>query len=235
MSYYNNTPPKNQRSPRLHGSGAEHQPHAGKHATRDDPTERPWRKLSAKSYLKWGEDFIKALFDFSFSEVVTVKMLPLLYGLAIAALLVTLCYITIETMLISPWRGLVFLLIINPVLFIFGTAAIRTVLEFSSSIFRIQSLMINMNHGLKQVENSMDNLVGKISAMDGHLGHMSEGIDDMKTNFDSVTRVVENLDGMADKIPFMKKTKRDERKNWAESSISERFQYSTRSFYKIEE
>jgi len=40
---------------------------------------------------------------------------------------------------------------------------------------------------------------------------------------------------MTEKIPFIKKPKRDERRNWAESSISERFQYSTRSFYNIDE
>lgn len=195
----------------------------------------PPRPEMGSGYLQWVESFIKALFDFSFSEVITVKMLPILYSIALAALSVTLGYITIETMLVSPLRGVILLLLIDPLLFLFGTAAIRTLLEFCAVLFKVQSLMIEMNDGVKQAGIKLDLLVGQIGSMDGHLGNMLDDIHDMRTNFQSVTRIAENLDGMTGKIPFIKKPKREDRKNWAESSISERFQYTTRSFYKIDD
>jgi hypothetical protein len=162
-------------------------------------------------------------------------MLPLLYGLGIVALFVTLGYITVESMLISPLRGLVLLVLIDPLLFIVGTAAMRILLEFCSALFRVQSLMVHMNDGLSRLESKMDTLATNVGGMDNHLGNMVGNISEMRDNFQSVTQVVENLDGMTDKIPFIKKPKKEDRKNWAESSISERFQYSTRSFYKIED
>ncbi len=198
------------------------------------PSPEP-SSLSKMAPARWAEDFIRSLFDFSFSEVVTIKMLPLLYGLGIFSLFVTLGYITVETILISPLRGIILLVLIDPLLFIAGTAGIRILLEFCSSLFRMQSLMMHMNDGLKRLEVKMDKLARNVGGMDNHLGSMVGNISEMRDNFQSVTQVVEDLNGMTDKIPFIKKPKRDERKNWAESSISERFQYSTRSFYKIED
>ena len=76
-------------------------------------------------------------------------MLPLLYSLAITGLVVTLGYFTIETMLISPIRGIVLLLLIDPLLFLLGTAAVRTVLEICATLFKVQSLMVDMTEGVK--------------------------------------------------------------------------------------
>ncbi len=182
---------------------------------------RPY--LDHPNYRRWISEFIRALFDLSFSEVITLKMLPLVYGLAMIALAMGTIYLFIDIFLASPWRGIFYLVFIAPVFFIFGTAAIRSVLEFFSAVFRIRSLMIGMNTGLQHLEGCMGQLSEQMKNMNHHIEHMSNAMTHMQKDFNSVVHVMENIEGLTDRIPFLKKQRRPTtREEWAESSLNTR-------------
>ena len=210
---------------------------ASTHAARPDFAPRTSNEPAprAPSWIEQGIGFTKQLFNPTFEQSITLKVLPVLFGLSVLTLLLGQAYLTLIAFQESFFIGLITLLFLNPLLFIIGTALIRIVLEFCTSLSKVQLTMVEMSTGLDKVANKLDQLIFKMDGMDGNLTTMVGSLHDMQDNFKSVTRLAENLDGMTGKIPFIKKPKKEDRKNWAESSISDRFQYSTRSFYKIEE
>ncbi len=198
--------------------------HGVPHRRAEDQSNDPNAFANHPAYRRWISEFMRALFDFSFSESVTVKMLPLLYGLAIIASAVAASYVVIESFFISPWRGILALLVIGPLFFIFSVAASRSVLEFFSVVFNIKALMHSMNAGLTRLEARMVELTGRVDIVGDQIGEMAEAFDELQKDVTSVVEVAENFEEFADRIPFLKKQKRTTRRNWAEASLSERFE-----------
>ncbi len=174
------------------------------------------------SYRRWIAEFIRALFDFSFAEVITLKMLPLMYGLAIIALFVGTLALSFEIFTYSIWRGIAYLIFVAPIFFIFGMAAVRSILEFFSAVFRMQALMVGMNSGLEKLEQQMSQLSGQMTSLNQHIVQMSNHMEQMRKDFSSVMEVMENIEELTDRIPFMKKQRKPTRDQWAESSFTER-------------
>lgn len=95
------------------------------------------QKSNSKSPFNGFMRFFKTLFDFSFSEFITVQMFPVLYGLMLASVLFGVFYLSVEAFLISVPRGLFYLFIAGPIAFIAIAAVLRALMEFYIVIFRI--------------------------------------------------------------------------------------------------
>jgi hypothetical protein len=86
---------------------------------------------------KTAKGFLSALFDFSFTQFITVQMFPVLYGVILASTLIGVIYFTVEAFLSSWWRGLFYLLVAGPVGFITVATITRALMEFYIVVFRI--------------------------------------------------------------------------------------------------
>lgn len=182
----------------------------------------PWQNHPA--YRQWIQDFFQALFDFEFRQSITVKMLPLLYGVGIIASAGLAAYATFAAFLKSPWHGLGFLLVLGPLIFIFCTAALRSTLEFFSVVFRIQhnmhqmlGAMGGMRHDLRSMQNDMAGLAKAVEEVAEQAGDIASTINEAKA-------VIGEFEGITDRIPFFRKPKKPERdKNWAEAPLAEQY------------
>lgn len=178
--------------------------------------------LNLQGSQAWLRGFVHALFDFSFSEVVTIKMLPILYGLGIIATGSAVLFVALETMTHSFWKGLLFLFTITPLGFIAGIAALRVTLEFVSAVFRLQSYMIRMNGSMKRLEEQMTKSSQHIGNVDANMTVLSQTIVNLDRNMETVRDVLGEIEILAEKIPFVNKTKRSQRaRYWAESGLEE--------------
>jgi hypothetical protein len=81
--------------------------------------------------------FFGALFDFSFTDFVTSKIIKFLYGLSIFLIGLTVLVFVIFSFGASPIAGILMLLIVGPLLFILGVIYNRVLLEIIIVIFRI--------------------------------------------------------------------------------------------------
>ncbi|MBL4867984.1 MAG: DUF4282 domain-containing protein [Pseudomonadales bacterium] len=81
--------------------------------------------------------FFRMLFDFSFTEFLTVKMFPVLYFVILASTLFAILYLCFEAFLVSIPRGIFYLFVAAPVAFIAVATMIRGVMEFYIVVFRM--------------------------------------------------------------------------------------------------
>jgi hypothetical protein len=81
--------------------------------------------------------FFGALFDFSFTDFVTSKIIKLLYGLSIFLIGLGILVFVIFSFGASPVAGIFMLLIVGPLIFILGVTYTRILLEIIIVIFRI--------------------------------------------------------------------------------------------------
>ena len=80
--------------------------------------------------------FSESLFDFSFTSLITTKLIKILYGLSMAGLALGLLLLVIIALINSPGAG-VLLLILSPLFFLFGVCYTRVMLEIIIVVFRI--------------------------------------------------------------------------------------------------
>ena len=199
-----------------------------------DVTSRPWANHPA--YLKWLRDFFRALFDFEFHESVTVKMLPLVYGLGIFTSAIFAGYTVVNAFSTSFWRGLGFLFVLGPLTFLFATMALRSLLEFFAVVFRIQHRMHQLlttirglHTELQRVHQEMKNLTHAVDNVASQTGDMARTVNDAKT-------LLSEWGGLTDRIPFFRKPKKTHpqasahdqqqhrQQQWAEAPLSEPFE-----------
>jgi len=100
--------------------------------------EKPFDAKAIKNQLfdkKTG--FFGALFDFSFTDFVTSKIIKFLYGLSIFLIGLTTLVFVVISFGASPVVGVLTLLIVGPLVFILGVIYTRVLLEIIMVIFRI--------------------------------------------------------------------------------------------------
>ena len=99
--------------------------------------------LKKASYLRQ-VDFLRTFFDFSFSQSVGLKIAKFLYGLSILfAVLLALSFIA-AGFNASAWLGILALLIVAPLTFLFIVLSSRVVLEAVLVIFRTADRVENI-------------------------------------------------------------------------------------------
>lgn len=81
--------------------------------------------------------FVAGLFDFQFREMVTTRMLPTIYALGILLGLLLTLYLVVQAFQTSLLKGLVWVLLLGPAVFLALVAALRIGLEFLLAIFRL--------------------------------------------------------------------------------------------------
>lgn len=101
------------------------------------------RVLKNASYLK-KIDFLRTLFDFSFSQFVGPKIVKFLYGLSILfSVLLALSFI-VAGFNASTWLGILALLVGAPLIFLLTVISSRVLLEMVLVIFRMADRMENI-------------------------------------------------------------------------------------------
>lgn len=110
----------------------------------------------AQSFRQQISQYLRMLFDFSFTEFITIQMTPLLFGVSLAGTLIFLLYLTGDAFVTSPTRGLFYLFVITPVGFIVAATVIRALMEFYLVVFRIAE---NVND-FTEVKQHVEKLAG---------------------------------------------------------------------------
>lgn len=107
--------------------------------------------------------YFRTLFDFSFSEFITIQMFPVLYGVMLASTLFGIIYLTVEAFLVSLPRGFFYLFIAGPIAFIAIATILRAIMEFYMVVFRIAENIDDMQLLTKKfsgITNTMDEMKG---------------------------------------------------------------------------
>jgi len=95
-------------------------------------------------FSKKGAGFFKALFDFSFTDFITSKIIKLLYGLTIFFAGIVALIIVIGGFSTHPGAGIIALLIVAPIIFLVSVIYGRVLLEIIIVIFRIAEHLAEM-------------------------------------------------------------------------------------------
>ena len=94
-------------------------------------------KVLKDEFSQKGAGFFQALFDFSFTDFVTSKIIKLLYGLTIFFAAIIALIIIIAGFSAHPGAGILALLIVAPLIFLISVIYGRVLLEIIIVIFRI--------------------------------------------------------------------------------------------------
>lgn len=81
-------------------------------------------------------DLLRSLFDFDMREIVTTRMLPLIYRFAVVSMAALTILGVVTAFIQSLWLGLAWLLF-GPVVFLMLVVAVRVFLEFVMAVFRM--------------------------------------------------------------------------------------------------
>jgi len=112
--------------------------------------------------------FFQMLFDFSFSEFITVQMFPALYFVILSSTLFAILYLCFEAFLTSIARGIFFLFVAGTVTFIAIATIVRAVMEFYIVVFRIAEntdevrIVTNKISGLTDTMDGVKGLTRKL-------------------------------------------------------------------------
>ncbi len=82
-------------------------------------------------------DLVRGLLDFEFQTVVTTRLLPIVYRVAVGAIVIGVIWLVFEAFEVSRVRGFLWLLVLGPAVCLGLVTAVRVFLEFVISIFRV--------------------------------------------------------------------------------------------------
>lgn len=145
-----------------------HRKHAKHPANRPQATE-------AASYFATLRDYVKLLFDLSFTHYLTIKMLPIFYLIIVMSGLGFIAYMLWAGFNDSLWRGLLYTLA-SPMAALFWISACRATTEFLLAVFRMSA---NVER-LAELKNTADRLEKAITPA-AWLGRMMTSGSQQKT------------------------------------------------------
>ncbi len=111
----------------------------------DEEAEQRQRTVPVRDGFR---DVIAQLFDTQLQTIVTTRMAPTLYVVGIAGVFGLNVYLAVLAFQQALWFGLIWLLLIAPVVFLAGVITVRVALEVILSIFRI---VVNMEALMEQL------------------------------------------------------------------------------------
>ncbi|WP_420464603.1 DUF4282 domain-containing protein [Panacagrimonas sp.] len=101
---------------------------------------------------------LRQLFDFEMREIVTTRMLPIIYRVAVLAM-AALVVLGIVTAFIQSWlAGLVWLLF-GPVVFLILVVVVRVFLEFVMAVFRMLVYIEILDRRTSTIEGHTEEVV----------------------------------------------------------------------------
>lgn len=92
--------------------------------------------------------FLSTIFDFSFSEFVTTKVIKFLLGLAIVGNGIFVLIMVIRGIITGPWWYAILVIILSPVIYLILMLFARIYLELIIVIFRIAENLIKIRNSL---------------------------------------------------------------------------------------
>lgn len=103
-------------------------------------------------------DLLCNLFDFEMREIITTRMLPLIYRVAVVAMAALVVLGVVTAFLQSPWLGLVWLLF-GPVVFLILVVVVRVFLEFVMAVFRMLVYIEIIDRRTSKIEGHTEEVV----------------------------------------------------------------------------
>ena len=117
----------------------------------DQPEVKPPDTKGLKDEMLYQKvDFLQALFDFSFTDFITSKIIKFLYGLSILFAGLTALVFVIVAFKISIGVGILTLLIFAPLAFLLTVIYTRVLLEIIIVIFRIAENISDISKKLER-------------------------------------------------------------------------------------
>lgn len=102
--------------------------------------------------------FLGQLFDLQMREIVTTRMLPIVYALAITGAGLATGYSILWGFRQSWWMGLIWLLIAGPALFLVTVTAVRVFLEFVMTVFRIAFYLEALGNHIESIADQTEEI-----------------------------------------------------------------------------
>ena len=126
----------------------------GKGAAAGRPTEG---EIDASSEISL-RGLLRNLFDFEMREIVTTRMLPLIYRFAVMAMAALVMLGVVTAFIQSLWMGLVWL-VFGPVVFLILVVAVRVLLEFVMAVFRMLVYIEILDRRTQTIEGHTEEVV----------------------------------------------------------------------------
>lgn len=118
--------------------------------------------LNSDELLTNGKQLLGQLLDVQFTTVVTTRMLPVIYAVALVLAAMQSVYAVIWGFDHGLWMGILWLVVGAPALFIAIIMTVRVVLEVVLTIFRIAVMM-------ETLAGQVDTMTGKIDVIQDDL------------------------------------------------------------------
>ena len=103
-------------------------------------------------------DLLRSLFDFEMREIITTRMLPIIYRFAVLAMAALTVLGIITAFLQSFWAGAVWLLF-GPVVFLMLVVVVRVFLEFVMAVFRMLVYIEILDRRTSTIEGHTEEVV----------------------------------------------------------------------------
>jgi hypothetical protein len=103
-------------------------------------------------------DLLRNLFDFEMREIVTTRMLPLIYRFAVMAMAALVVLGVVTAFIQSLWMGLTWLLF-GPIVFLILVVVVRVFLEFVMAVFRMLVYIEILDRRTSTIEGHTEEVV----------------------------------------------------------------------------
>ncbi len=103
-------------------------------------------------------DLLRQLFDFEMREIVTTRMLPLIYRVAVIAMAALVVLGVATAFIQSMWLGLVWVLF-GPLVFLILVVVVRVFLEFVMAVFRMLVYIEILDRRTSTIEGHTEEVV----------------------------------------------------------------------------
>jgi hypothetical protein len=103
-------------------------------------------------------DLLRSLFDFDMREIITTRMLPLIYRFAVLAMGALVVLGVVTAFIQSVWMGLVWM-VFGPIVFLILVVAVRVLLEFVMAVFRMLVYIEILDRRTSTIEGHTEEVV----------------------------------------------------------------------------
>lgn len=103
-------------------------------------------------------DLLRNLFDFEMREIITTRMLPLIYRFAVMAMAALVALGVVTAFIQSVWMGLVWMLF-GPIVFLILVVVVRVFLEFVMAVFRMLVYIEILDRRTSKIEGHTEEVV----------------------------------------------------------------------------
>lgn len=122
------------------------------------PTREGFAEAEPRALREQAAGFVRQLFDLQMREIITTRMLPVIYGLAVAFAALSALYSIGWAFSQSWWLGAVWAVIVGPAVFIGIVTTIRVLLEFILTVFRIACYMEVLGNQIEGISDRMEGI-----------------------------------------------------------------------------